>query len=157
LQTTRCVQRKPRDLADYACKTIAAQRVLHSGQNILVIPRFAKDHAFMVETDACERRGEEITAAQAPENRSAQARQDASREQGRETAVLSGRTRFDDFVEMPKGVPRREIVASTSATPKGSADLPARLCDSARSNQRRNSAIAMGGLAAAILGGSSTC
>ena len=69
LQAPRCRQRKLRDFTDDAGEALAAQAFFHRRQHVAVLPGLAVDDAIGMKTDARKGGREEIAAAQAPENR----------------------------------------------------------------------------------------
>ena len=75
------------------------QAFLNQGQDISIATGLRVDHAVGVEPDLHETGGEQVPAREAPQDRSFQAGENASREQGGGPGKLGGRAMLDHLVQ----------------------------------------------------------
>jgi len=75
-----------------------AKSFFHRRQHVGIFPGLAIDHAVRMQADAGKRRGEQIAAVQAPDDRSRQARENTGGEQRRERGACAIRPLLSDFM-----------------------------------------------------------
>ena len=123
----------------------------HRGKNVAVLPGLAKDHAIGMQTDARERRRKQIAAAQTPEHRSLQAREDAGDEQCGKSGNIGSPRRPRSLhadgraATRPAADAHRSRPRQTAAPPR-----PPAMRSPCAPGKRRKSAIVDCGLASAI-------
>jgi hypothetical protein len=112
LKAARGRQPKASDFADDPSEPAMPKTLFDGRQDFGLSSCLGVDDAIRMKADGGKRRGEEVTALQAPQNWALQAREDAGREQSSACAMLARSAGSHELVNGPEGepIPRQVLV-----------------------------------------------
>jgi hypothetical protein len=126
LKAARGRQPKASDFANDPSEPAMPHTLFDGRQDFGLPARLGIDDAIGMKADGGKRRGEEVTALQAPQNWTLQAREDAGGEQSSACTMLARSAGFHELVNSPEGEPiPRQVLVEGGNTERQHGTLPA--------------------------------